>query len=138
MTDLTPFEWLSIANFSLALAGLVVLSFISKPSAKKHLLAATLLFAVVALGINALYSARYAHEVRNLGGRIIDTLGNGEKTFDQVLIDLNNPDSKMCARAFALLDAEGRLDNRLEMVSLARQQTVLVRLWWAKANRQNQ
>jgi hypothetical protein len=135
LPDLTPIEWLSIAGFSLAL-GTFVLSCINlTPSAKARLVAASLSFAIVALGINIVQSVGRAHEVRQLSGRIIEILGNGEKTLDQVQIDLNNPDLKMFVRAFALLDSEGRIDNRLVEVHLTRQQTVQVRLWRAKANR---
>ena len=137
LPDLTPVEWLSIASFSLALGGFVLRFFVSNPSAKAHLAAAALLLAVVALGINVLDSARRAHEVKQLSGRIIEILGDGEKTLDQVLIELNSPDLKTLAKAFALLDSEDRLDNRLEEVHLTRQQTVQVRLWRAKVHRQN-
>lgn len=138
LPDLTSLEWLSIASFSLALGGLVLHFFVSKPSAKSHLAAAALTLAVVALGINVLQSARDTHEVKQLSGRIIEILGDGEKTFDQILIELNSPDLKTSAKAFALLDSEGKLDNRLEEVRLTRQQTVQVRLWRAKAPRQSQ
>jgi hypothetical protein len=137
LPDLTPVEWLTVAGFCLALGGFLLRLFISDQSAKMHLAVAVLLLIVIVLGISMFYSARLAHETKEMSSRIIEILGNSEKTLDQVQIEMNNPDRKIFARAVALLDSEDRLDNCLEEVHLTRQQTVQVRLWRVKTPRQN-
>lgn len=137
LPDLSPGDWLTAAGFSLALGGLVLRLFIPKPSAKAHLAVAILLLVTIVLGIKVFYSARLAHEAKRMSSRIIETLGNAEKTLDQVQIEMNNPDRKIFARAITSLESEDRLDNRLENVHLTQQQTVQVRLWRVKTPRQN-
>lgn len=127
--DLAPTELLSVASFSLALAGLLVRFIVPTPTAREHLASAALVFMVLALGLTTFHSARRAHDITQLGERIVVTLGNSEKTFDQVLAEVGYPELRLLSAAFESLAASGRLETRLETVRLTQRQSVQVRLW---------
>jgi hypothetical protein len=122
---------LSIGSFSLGL-GTLVMRFFVAPSAKEYLVVAAVIFFVAASAIAIGDWNHRAREVTRLSTQIVAVIGNGEKTRDQVAAEVGETDSNLFSAAFDQLRVQGELDSRLATVSLTPQQTIVIRLWYAR------
>lgn len=127
--DLSPTEWVSIASFSLGLGALVARFFTKHPSAKEHLTTAALIFVIASVAVTTSQSMLRARDATRLAERIVFSIGNQEKTTDQVQVELNFPDPKLFASAMAMLEREGKTVSRVIEVQLPTRQVAPLRLW---------
>lgn len=130
---LSPIEWVSVASFSLSLAALLVRFFTKreKVSAKSHLLATFVIMTIISGILATANSLQKATNVHTLAERIYVTIGNQEKSTDQLIIELGSPEDKAFSSALALLQSQHRVESRLEQATLYKDREVAVRLWRA-------
>lgn len=130
--DLKPVEWISLMSFALALGSLIARFITNNPSAKEHFATAALVFLVLAIGVFTSFSFQRAREIERMEARIVAILGDGEKTRDAVVAELDGVNPELFNAAFEALKNEERIQSRFMECKLTQRQTVSARFWSVK------
>lgn len=130
---LSPTEWVTVISFSLSLAALIArfLTKRDKGTAKLYLLTTVVVLAIVSGAVATANSLIWAASVDAVAERIYITIGNQERTTEQVLLELGPVEAKSFTEAFVLLQKRHLIESRVHQATLYRDRQVLVRLWRA-------
>ncbi len=108
---MVSFSLLPIASFSIAAGGLIIRLFWPEGPAKKHLIAACLIFLLATSG--ALWWQQRDEEarIRRVANDIVAIMGNETHTYDEIVLGLRDPDYRVVNAALDLLIGEQRIGS---------------------------
>ncbi len=132
MSD-SPLSLIPMASFAIAAGGLVVRLFWPDGPAKKHLIAACLLFLLVMAG--ALWWQQWDAEVkvREAADEIVANMGNATPTYDEILSGLRQPDYRVVNAAIELLIREKRIGSQpATIIDKKDDHPIVVRLYFVR------
>lgn len=108
---MVPFSLLPIASFSIAAGGLIIRLFWPEGPAKKHLIAACLIFLLATSGALWWQQRNEEAEIRRAANDIVALMGNETHTYDEIVLGLRNPDYRVFNAALELLIREQRIGS---------------------------
>lgn len=100
---------LPIASFAIAAGGLAVRFLLPTGPAKQHLIAAVLVFLVVGSLFVWLQDRACTAEAKQLSGRVIETLRNEKRTYEEIASLVRHPEYSKLTRALDQLWREKRI-----------------------------
>jgi len=107
-----PFEsYLPVASFALAAGALAVRFLVPSGTAKQALIAALLIFLVIASGIQWRNDWKEKQQVREVAEEIVNIIGNDKRTFEDILTDFRQPNYQIASAAIDFLIEEQRIGS---------------------------
>lgn len=104
--------YLPIASFALAIGALVAKFTEKSVGARSQLITAILVFLILASGATGFLVWDEGARTRALANEIVDVIANQQRTYDEILAEIKNPDRASIASAMELLDAQQRVGSR--------------------------
>ena len=123
---------LSIASFALATAGIVVRFFFPAGPAKQTLLAALLIFIMLASGTLLRESWEVDRQIRTAADDMVRIIGNEKRTLEDILVGLRQPNYNTASAALDLLIEEERVGSEAIMVADDSEGEIRVRLYFVR------
>jgi|ERR1017187_7793402 hypothetical protein len=130
---MVPLSLIPIASFSIAAGGLVVRLFWPDGPAKKHLIAACLVFLLATSGALLWQQRDDEAKVRRAADDIVAIMGNETHTYDEIVLGLRLPDYRVVNAALELLIREQRIGSEGATITDKRDdRSRLVRLYFVR------
>ena len=109
--DAGPEAYLPLASFALAAGALAVRLIWRGGRARETLIAACLIFILLASGLHWRRTMEIRQHTRKVAEEIVKVIGNEKKTYEDILYGLRQPDSQVTMRALDLLIAQERVGS---------------------------
>ena len=132
-TGLSLEAYLPVASFALAAGGLVVRFFVPSERAKQTLIAAVLIFLLLATGLLWRKDWELRQQVREVAEEIVQTVGNEKRTYEEILDDLRQPNYQVTSLAIDLLIREKRIGSEETMIVDKADKQFRVRLYYVRS-----
>jgi hypothetical protein len=129
-----PLEsYLPIASFALAAGGLAVRLFLPSGPAKQTLIAAIMVFLLLASGLLWRKNWEAKQQVREVADEIIGVIGNEKRTYEEILSGLRKPNYQVASAAIDFLIEEKRLGSEDATIVDKSDEQFRVRLYFVRS-----
>ncbi len=125
-------QYLSIASFALAVGALLARFREKDGGAKTQLVAALLVFVILASGATAGVVIGERSRTRALADEVVKVIDNQKMTFDDILSQVKDPDRTALSAALGLLDAQQRIGSVITPLSEADGTSHRVRTYYVR------
>lgn len=124
--------YLPLASFALAAGGLIVRFFVPSGPAKQTLIAAVLIFLLLASGLLWRKDWELRQQVNKVAEEIVQTIGNEKRTYEEILDGLRQPDYQVMRRAIDLLIREKRIGSEEITITSISEKQFRIRLYFVR------
>ncbi len=122
-----------MASFAIAAGGLIVRLALKDGTAKKHIIAACLVFLLVTSGTLWWQQRDDEVRVRKAADEIVAIMGNETRTYDEIVLGLRLPDYRVVNAAIELLIREQRIGSEgATIIDKRNERARLVRLYFVR------